>query len=243
MGEWVETKAPTCTENGLKYRECAHCSYNETQTLDALGHDFATEWTVDLEATCARVGSESRHCARCDATTDAREIAMTEHRLDGGKETVPPRPDREGIKTTTCLDCGYSYTESIEKTKPEMVEQTVQVWESWSKKDELVFRSNASFEDFVELRINGQVVPADCYRVVEGSIKIIMDPDYVASLKNGDYTVDIVSKNGVASSTFKVSKKAATNPWVAGAGLTGLTALAVVIGIVIVKIRKRRGLQ
>ncbi len=243
MSVWAETKPATCTENGLEYRKCAHCSYNETRTLEALGHNFAEEWTVDVEATCTSAGSKSRHCVRCDATADVQSIALTEHRYDGGKVTAPAEPDREGIRTTTCLDCGYAYTESIEKSAPEMVEQSATVWNSWSKKDELVFRSNAAFEDFVELRINGEVVPADCYTVIKGSIKIVMDPEYVASLQNGDYTVDIVSKNGVASSTFKVEKKTVTNPWFAVCCVSGMTLLAVAAGFVLAIIRKRRGLQ
>lgn len=49
--------------------------------IDALGHDFAKDFTVDAEATCKNVGSKSRHCIRCDAKTDVTEIPASGHNM------------------------------------------------------------------------------------------------------------------------------------------------------------------
>ena len=78
-GEWADTTPATCTENGERTRECEVCDKTESEAIDALGHDYAEEYTVDVIPTCEGVGSESRHCTRCDATTDSREVAALGH--------------------------------------------------------------------------------------------------------------------------------------------------------------------
>ena len=42
--------------------------------INALGHDFAAEFTVDKEATCTEEGSKSKHCSRCDEVTEVTPI-------------------------------------------------------------------------------------------------------------------------------------------------------------------------
>lgn len=56
---------PTCTTTGLT--EGSHCSIcNEVfiaqQEIAALGHDYSSEWTIDVAATCTTDGSKSHHC-------------------------------------------------------------------------------------------------------------------------------------------------------------------------------------
>ena len=73
---WKETivKEPTCTEEGLKTYACENCGETKQETLPALGHDYAGEWTVDKEATYYEDGSKSRHCSRCDSQIDVTVI-------------------------------------------------------------------------------------------------------------------------------------------------------------------------
>ncbi|MDD3832043.1 MAG: hypothetical protein PHW00_05265, partial [Clostridia bacterium] len=77
-GEWTLTLAPSCTTVGSEKRVC-ECGYEETREIAALGHDYATEFTIDTQATCTIVGSKSHHCSRCDSTTDVTEIPATGH--------------------------------------------------------------------------------------------------------------------------------------------------------------------
>ena len=57
-GDWVQTKAPTCTEKGEEEQVCA-CGDKKTRTVNALGHDWG-EWTVKTAATCTVDGVEER---------------------------------------------------------------------------------------------------------------------------------------------------------------------------------------
>ena len=102
----VEAEAATCTEPGnLEHYKCscgklyadgtASVELSEEEVvIDALGHDWAEEWSSD----------ETNHwhaCTRCDATTD-----LHAH-----------NPDHEGGATVDypilCADCGYVMEEQL----------------------------------------------------------------------------------------------------------------------------------
>ena len=76
---WQTTVNPTCTEGGEMIRSCSVCGAEETKTIDALGHDYSDQWTIDKEADCVNDGSKSRHCSRCDAKTDVTVIEAKGH--------------------------------------------------------------------------------------------------------------------------------------------------------------------
>ena len=49
--------------------------FEEAQNaLNAVGHDYSKEWTIDKEATYYEDGSKSHHCTRCDAKIDVTVI-------------------------------------------------------------------------------------------------------------------------------------------------------------------------
>ena len=59
--EWTTTKEATCTEKGEKHGICTVCGHEETREIEALGHEFANEFTVDKEATTTEEVSKSQH--------------------------------------------------------------------------------------------------------------------------------------------------------------------------------------
>ena len=115
-GEGKETKAPTCTEVGEKTYTCTRCDKTKTEAIEALGHAYSDEWTVDKEATCEEAGSKSHHCTRpgCDSKSEVTEIAALGHEWGEGKETKAPTCTEAGEKTYTCTRCNATKTEAIE---------------------------------------------------------------------------------------------------------------------------------
>ena len=115
-GEGKETKAPTCTEAGEKTYTCTRCDKTKTEAIEALGHAYSEEWTVDKEATCEEAGSKSHHCTRpgCDSKTDVTVIEALGHEWGEGKETKAPTCTEAGEKTYTCTRCDKTKTEAIE---------------------------------------------------------------------------------------------------------------------------------
>ena len=114
--EGKETKAPTCTEAGEKTYTCTRCDKTKTEAIEALGHAYSEEWTVDKEATCEEAGSKSHHCTRlgCDSKTDVTVIEALGHEWGEGKETKAPTCTEAGEKTYTCTRCNATKTEAIE---------------------------------------------------------------------------------------------------------------------------------
>ena len=115
-GEGKETKAPTCTEAGEKTYTCTRCDKTKTEAIEALGHAYSEEWTVDKEATCEEAGSKSHHCTRpgCDSKSEVTEIAALGHEWGEGTETKAPTCTEAGEKTYTCTRCNATKTEAIE---------------------------------------------------------------------------------------------------------------------------------
>lgn len=68
----------------------------------------------------------------------------------------------------------------------EAIEQT-------EKNAPIVLKSDSRFADFIRLLLNGKEVGPEHYTATEGSTVIEIDPDYLNSLKNGTYVVEIES--------------------------------------------------
>lgn len=69
---------PTCIDVGEKVFSCS-CGDTYNESIDALGHEYSTEWTVDVEPTCISNGSKSHHCSRCDSIVDITTIEAHGH--------------------------------------------------------------------------------------------------------------------------------------------------------------------
>ena len=100
----------TCTEKAV----CTRCS---VAYGNALGHDYATTFTIDTAAKCETEGSKSHHCLRCDAKTDVTAIPATSHSWSAWVEVTPATFNTEGLEKHTCSICGKEETRSIPKLK------------------------------------------------------------------------------------------------------------------------------
>ena len=111
--EGVITTEPTCTTKGVKTFTCKNCKTTKTEEVNALGHDYSKNWTIDKKATCTEEGSKSHHCTRCDSKKDVTIISKNSHNYDEGVITKEATKTETGIKTYTCKDCKTTKTEVI----------------------------------------------------------------------------------------------------------------------------------
>lgn len=101
------TTQPTCTEKGIKTYTCTTCGEAKIEEVSALGHEYSTEWIVDVEATCVKGGSKSHHCVKCGAKTDITSIGALGH-TSSNTWTVDKQPTctESGTKSQKCTRCG-----------------------------------------------------------------------------------------------------------------------------------------
>jgi len=115
-GEYITSIEPTCVLPGEKYRICSVCDHEDTQTIDALGHDFKDEWTVDIPANCTEPGSKSLHCTRCDTKDDILSLPAIGHTF-GDWETITSATCTDGgAEKRVCSVCVYVETRNIDPT-------------------------------------------------------------------------------------------------------------------------------
>ena len=103
MDNGVITKAPTCTEPGVKTYTCKNgCGYTTTETVPALGHTEVVDSAK--AATCTETGlTEGKHCLVCGTQTIAQEVVPTTGHTFG--EWVDAGDNN---KRRECEICGYS---------------------------------------------------------------------------------------------------------------------------------------
>lgn len=107
-----ETKAATCTENGVITYSCS-CGDSYTQNTASLGHSYRSE--VTKQPTRSETGIRTYTCTRCGSTYMESIPKLPEdvhtHSYKGSV-TKKATCTETGIKTYTCA-CGDSYTRTI----------------------------------------------------------------------------------------------------------------------------------
>lgn len=126
------------------------------------------------------------------------------HEFDGGKVTTAATAAKEGIKTFTCIHCGETKTEKIEKTNPVIIDGKDQKFVRADKKT-LSFRSDAALADFLNVTVDGEIIDPKYYTTAEGSTIINLTQEYLSTLSDGVHTLGIVSLSGTAETTFTIS--------------------------------------
>ena len=103
FGEWVTTKEPTCTEDGIDTRVCSTCDEEETRFIFKADHTFG-EWVTTKEPTCAEEGVKAHACSVC-GKKEEQPIAKSKHNYI---EIVLEEPTytEHGYSKEVCSVCG-----------------------------------------------------------------------------------------------------------------------------------------
>lgn len=109
---FVETVAPTCTEQGYDVYKCSCDDTEKRNYTAALGHDMAG-WVVVKEATCGEAGSKSNSCKRCDYSQEMAISATGKHTWGEWVVVKDATCYSAGERYHVCSVCGLKKTESI----------------------------------------------------------------------------------------------------------------------------------
>ena len=94
MGDWSQTKAPTCITDGTKQRECANCTYIETEAIPATGVHVYGEWKYER-------GSRV-HTGKCIADSNCSEVVSEDHSFT---EDIQPKEGSTSFHDYKCSVC------------------------------------------------------------------------------------------------------------------------------------------
>jgi hypothetical protein len=102
VDEWVQTKAPTCTEAGVESGACTTCKEIQIRYLNVIPHTEG-EWMIDREPTCTADGNKHQICNVCGTTINTESIAASGH--VNGEWVVDHDP--------TCVEAGSKHNECL----------------------------------------------------------------------------------------------------------------------------------
>ena len=179
------------------------------------------EGKVTTEPTCVNKGIKTFKCTQCDATK-TEDIAALGHELTHVTKKDATTEEFGNIEYWNCSKCKKNFSDSegtneitgstvIPKLAPSIIKgdnQTV------TEKEEkaLSVTSNASYDDFIEVKVDGTTLDISKYAKAKGSTIITLNADYVSTLSVGAHTLDVVSKFGTATAHFKIEKKVEITP-------------------------------
>ena len=131
-----------------------------------------------------------------------------------------------------------------EKVPPSIIQGNDARWKK-GESSTLTFRSDAAFEDFAEVLVDGAVLPSESYekRNGEGNIIVELRESYLEQLAEGEHTLVIRSARGDATTHFTVEAAPdETHPvswWVYAAAL-GAFAIGTCVAVISFR-RKKAG--
>ena len=191
------------TEDGKKTATC-------TVTVE---HNPAGAWSSDADGhwhACAACGDRLNYAGHTRTVENEKKATCTEEGYTGDTvcsvcgymikkgETVPATGHVYGEDghCTVCggIDPGFS---------PKIVTGAGATWQKGSAKG-LTVTSNAAYEDFREVRLDGETVAAKQYRVTKGTTIVTLKASYLETLKLGSHELEIVSSTGTAKTSFAV---------------------------------------
>ena len=232
-GEWTITKEPTETETGSKERTCSACGNKDTGIIPVLEHIHNVALQNGTAATCTTAGFKGYYTCSCglafeDATCNIEVTDLTAWKAVGGNgylapkghtygewaTTKEPTLTEKGMKERSCTACGDKQTEEIPVLTPVTYSIISGANVEWTKdsSDGLTFTSDADFAKFVCVMVDGAEIAATNYTAVSGSTKVTLTAAYLETLSVGSHTMDVVSNDGTASTSFTVKVTIPADP-------------------------------
>ena len=210
-GELSREKKATCETDGVKsHYTCGVCSKifdekkkeisKENLIITKTGHRQSENWQSD----------EENHQYICTNEGCGKILERRAHNFDYGTVTKQPGYDenRTGKKVYRCRDCGYEKTRIIPvltyRKNYKIVNGASQIVTENSG-ETVSFRSNCGIEKFVRLEIDEKLVDPENYILKEGSTIVELKPEYLATLEVGKHGVSIVSQDGTADTTLRIT--------------------------------------
>lgn len=162
--------------------------------------------------------NESHHWLICNC---GEKLDEASHEFEW-KTVTEATASSKGSHQQVCKVCGATgETEDTPMLAPSIIEGAGQKLTVGSASD-LTVRSNAPFDLFKQVRVDGTELDASSYTVADGSTLVTLKAGFLATLSTGEHTLDVVSETGTATTTFTIAEKKPETGGT-GSGSTGTT--------------------
>lgn len=234
-GDWnlaaVFTPEDTKNYNTAEAKLTVTVSGSDDPPVPPHPHEYSQQWSWDD-------AHHWRECA-CGARTD---ISYHEYEWTVDKE---PTAAETGIKHGKCKVCGRETgSVVIDKLPPTIDTGDGSVWKGT---DNLVFRSDAAFADFIAVLVDDKTVDSADYELRSGSIVVELKSSFLKTLKAGPHTLTIRSTSGDANASFTVESEepSPVEPSEGSSDLTVYVIIAIVacaiIAVLAYAVRRKNG--
>lgn len=109
--EWTVTAEETCSELGIRNRNCTTCGKTETKIIPTLPHDYTM--TV-VEPSCTTDGYSQYTCKYCSDTYKSNYVSSLGHSYGDWTVTTYPSDKSQGTLTKTCTRCFLNETKNVD---------------------------------------------------------------------------------------------------------------------------------
>ena len=206
-------------------------SYFSFYTGWNLSYDFVTNQSISYHITNA-AGDNVDHLFNVEATDYAgnngekvgqgvKVSYKTQDRAPSGKYTMTVTMTYDDIvpytrKKVTSFEFtvgepevkASETSEEAPKDMYKIIDGTKGTWNG-STTEGLTIRGDGDFAKFAGVRVDGNWIPSAHYEAKAGSTIVTLKPSYLASLAEGEHTVDIMWIDDSASTTFTVAANTA----------------------------------
>ena len=206
-------------------------SYFSFYTGWNLSYDFVTNQSISYHITNA-AGDNVDHLFNVEATDYAgnngekvgqgvKVSYKTQDRAPSGKYTMTVTMTYDDIVPYTRKEVtSFEFTvgepevkasetsEEAPKDMYKIIDGTKGTWNG-STTEGLTIRGDGDFAKFAGVRVDGNWIPSAHYEAKAGSTIVTLKPSYLASLAEGEHTVDIMWIDDSASTTFMVAANTA----------------------------------
>ena len=198
--------------------KCTVCGYSKA---DAHVHTSHLTRVPAKAATCTTDGNIQYYI--CDCGQWFTDVTCNTPITDHTSVVIPATGHVDADNNGRCDVCRARLDNAVEYQVTEGGEAT---WLNTSNQG-MVFRSNAEYAKFDRLEVDGATVPATGYTVSEGSTVVELNAAYLGRLSLGSHTLNIVSKDGSAKTTFTIKQGATSSS--SGNGIWGFVLIITVI--------------
>ncbi len=203
--------------------KCTVCGYSKA---DAHVHTSHLTRVPAKAATCTTDGNTQYYI--CDCGQWFTDVTCNTPITDQKSVVLPATGHVDKDNNGRCDVCKARLDNAVEYQVTEGGDAT---WLNTSNQG-MVFRSNAEYAKFDRLEVDGATVPATGYTVSEGSTVVELSATYLGRLSLGSHTLNIVSKDGSAKTTFTI-KQGATSASSGGSIWGFVLIMTVIVAIAI----------